>query len=111
LILLIQYVNMNSLILIDVIVVLVNKSVSFIRDVSFFSVFHWHVYIVSILSLLHVQWRVSIVESPNIASIADCWNLACNSFDGPHCLVLCVKHFRNVTLELFFLRLNVLDCE
>ena len=77
---------MNSLILIDVVIVLIDQSVTLVRNVRLLSVFHRHVYIVCILSLLHVQWRVSIVKSTSILTtgISDGRHLASNGFEGSY---------------------------
>ena len=104
---------MDSLILIDFVIVLIDQSVTLVRDVRLLSIFHWHVYIACILSLLHVQWRVRVIKSTSILTtgVSDGRYLASNGFKWPNRLVLGVKHFRNVTLKFFFLRLNVLDGE
>ena len=43
LILVIQFFNMNSLILIDIVIVLLDQGVSLVRNVSLLTVFHRHV--------------------------------------------------------------------
>lgn len=77
--------NMDSLILIDIVIVLIDQSVTLVRDVRLLSVFHRHVYIVGILSLLHVQWRVRVVKATSIGTtgISNGRHLASNGFDGP----------------------------
>jgi hypothetical protein len=85
------------------VVIIVEKSISFIWDISVLTILHRHVDLLSILGLLHVQWWVSIVEP--------CGVRAWETLHGPHSLVLGVKNLWDVGLELFFLGLHILDGE
>lgn len=93
---------------------------TFVRNLSIITVVHWHVDLLSILSLLHVKrW---VITSKSIKSISLIGELVGTlvlhgvriiryrhyGFDGlVHTFVFGVKDTRDVTLELFLLRLHV----
>lgn len=104
--------SLTSLVLVQIFVILVNYCVTFIWDVSFLSIFHWHVDIISILGLLHVEWRISVVESFILSVVVtDGLDLGFNSVDWSNSLILGVKDLWDVTLKLLFFWLDVLNSE
>ena len=77
-----------------VIVIIVEKSVSLVWNVSVLTVLHWHVDLLSVLSLLHMQRRVSVVEA------STSWVLSGgDTLHRSHCLVLGIKNFRDIGFQ------------
>jgi hypothetical protein len=89
------------------VVMIVNHSVLFLVIDIYTISFHRNVWqiVMTILSLLHMQWIVLIVNLLINRLVVDLWSFKCLFVD----LVFRVKDFRDVTFELFFFRLNILD--
>lgn len=71
-------------------VLLVKKVVTLVRDIAILTVLHGHVDLLSILGVLHMKWRVSIIEALGLS--VSRWQ----RLDWPNCLVLRVKHLGDV---------------
>jgi hypothetical protein len=80
-------IHSRSIVVLIVIIlqsVTVKESVALVWDVAILAVLHWHVDLLSILSLLHVERGVRVVE----ASILRRWK----TLHWSHCLVLRVQN-------------------
>ena len=91
-------IHSRSIVVLVVIIlqcVAVQQGVALVWDVTILAVLHRHVDLLSILSLLHVERGVSIVESGVFS--------AGKTLHWSHCLVLGVKNLRDIGLQFLLL--------
>ena len=91
-------IHSRSIVVLIVIIlqsVTVKESVALVWDVAILAVLHWHVDLLSVLSLLHVQRRVRVVEPSSAWLLLRRWEALHRS----HCFVLRIQNLGDVGLQ------------